>query len=416
MKVSDQYQKIVFSHIEKISKSVRPVVIFGAGRAGWYIMKVLEHFNVPIAAFSANDPDNPNTYFDYPVLSPDDIAEKFPDAHVFLGLFIPDTASAISEQFQHLGFQHVHYDTAAFLFVYFVAVAGRICDREILANSVHILFENYKEGTIHYGSTRENYFVSPFVTSVITQKCSLRCRDCAQLIPYYKDPVHFSVESIINDLKQYAKAFDVVPEISLHGGEPFLHPDIDVICREAAAIPNIVFISFITNGTVVLPEDELQQLSACGADVHQSGGYGHLSRKRVALTEAFRRHSIYSDIMFCSPTEMWTQAPPHSKRGRSAAVNNEIYKTCTSSKTCCQIMNGELHRCSLSMHGTHQGLFPKYEDDFVRLHEPDMPDGILTTKIREFLERDQALAVCDYCDPDGGMVVPPAIQLPRNCG
>jgi organic radical activating enzyme len=411
--ISDEYQRRVYSHIDEIKESGKPVVIFGTGRAGWYIMKVLEHYDVPIASFSVNDPGNQNTYFEYPVLPPSDIVGKFPDARVFLGLFMPDTAAAIGEQFRQLNFQHVHYDMAAFLFTFFVAVAGRICDREILAKSIHILFENYKEGQIHYGLTRGNYFVSPFVTSVITQKCSLRCRDCAQLIPHYKAPTHFSVESVINDLRQYAKAFDVVPEISLHGGEPFLHPDIDAICREAAAIPNIVFISFVTNGTIILSEDKLQQLSACGADVHQSGGYGQLSKKRDELTEAFRSHGIYSDIMFCSPTEMWTQAPPYRKHARPAAANNEIYNNCVSSKTCCQIMKGELHRCALSMHGTHQGLFPECKDDFVRLHEPDMPDSVLTAKIRDFLNRHRALIVCDYCDPDGGTLVPPAIQLPR---
>ena len=379
-------------------------------------MKVLEHYDVPIAAFSANDPGSPNAYFGYPVLSPNDVAGKFSDALVFLGLFMPDTAAAISEQFLLLNLPHVYYDTAAFLFIFFVTVAGRECDRGILAESIRMLFENYKEGAIHYGYTRDNYFVSPFVTSVITQKCTLRCRDCAQLIPYYKAPVHFSVESVVTDLKQYAKAFDVVPEISLHGGEPFLHPGVDAICKEAAAIPNIVFISFVTNGTIMLPEDKLQQLSACGADVHQSGGYGQLSRKRDALTEAFQRQGIYSDIMFCSPTEMWTQAPPQRKHARPVAENDKIYGRCVSSKTCCQIMNGELHRCALSMHGTHQGLFPKCETDFVRLHGPKIPDSVLIPKIRDFLNQDRALSVCDYCDPDGGTVVPPAIQLPRNCG
>jgi len=412
--MSDQYRQNVLSHVEEIKKSGRPVVIFGTGRAGWYIMKVFEHYDVPIAVFSANDPGDKNTYFDYPVLSPKEIAEKLPNAYVFIGLFMPNTAAAINEQFRQINLHNVYYDMAAFLFTFFVAVAGRICDEDILARSIHILFENYKEGQIHYGLTRGDYFVSPFVTSVITQKCTLRCRDCAQLIPYYDAPVHFSKESVINDLRQYAKAFDVVPEISLHGGEPFLHPEIDAICKEVAAIANIVFVSFITNGTIMLPDDKLQQLSACGADVHQSGGYGQLSRKRDALTEAFDRHGIYSDIHFCSPTEMWTHVPPYRKHDRPVAENNEIYKRCMSSKTCAQIMNGELQRCGLSMHGTHQGLFPKSENDCVQLHDPDMPDDALVTEIRDFLNRDRAITVCDYCDLDGGTLVAPAIQLPRS--
>ncbi len=34
--------------------------------------------------------------------------------------------------------------------------------------------------------------------------------------------------------------------------------------------------------------------------------------------------------------------------------------------------------------------------------------------IPDFLNRDCALSVCDYCDPAGGTWVPPAIQLNGN--
>lgn len=414
MDISKQYQQRLSSYIDEIKNSGKQVVIFGTGRAGWYIMKVLEFFDIPISAFSDNDSRKQTSYCNYQVRSPNDIAKEFHNAYVILGVFIPNTANIIKKQFHQLDLQHVHYDMEAFLFAFIVSVAGRKCDKRVLAESIHILFENYKEGAIHYGRTKEKYFVSPFVTSVITQKCSLRCRDCAQLIPYYKSPINFKIESIIDDLKQYSKAFDVVPEISLHGGEPFLHPDIKEICKGVAAIPNIVFISFITNGTILPAEDTLKQLSSCGADVHQSGGYGALSKKKAELAEAFSRHNIYSDILFCSPTEMWTRSTPYKQHFRDDTVNAELYKACVSTKTCCQIMNGELHRCALSMHGSHQGLFPKCENDFVRLHEPIMPEGAQIAKIRGFLDRDRAISVCDYCDPDGGTLVPPAIQLSRG--
>ncbi|MBF0329421.1 MAG: radical SAM protein [Nitrospirae bacterium] len=411
--IAEQYKQRVSSYIEEIKVSGEPVVIFGAGRAGWHIMKVLEYHKVSVTAFSDNDPAKQKTYYNCQVLSPEEIARRFPGGRVFLGLFVPDTARSIKKHFQLLNFRKIHYDTAAFFFVFLVEVAGRICDEEKLARSIQILFENYEEGATHYGYTKKNYFVSPFVTSVITQKCSLRCRDCAQLIPYYENPVHFSAESVIDDLTRYAEAFDVVPEISFHGGEPFLHPYLKDICLQAAAIPNIIFISFVTNGTIMPSEDTLRVLSSCGADVHQSGGYGPLSRKQDALFEAFGRHNIYSDVMFCLPTEMWIQSSPYNKHARPAAINKELYKKCVSGKICCQIMDGELHRCPLSAHGGRQGLVPLNTADFVRLHGSGRSESGLTSDIRAFLTREQAISACDYCDPEGGTLVPPAIQLPR---
>ncbi len=402
------------SCLETIQSSEKPVIVFGASRAGWYIMKVLEHHHLPIAAFSDNDPCKQKIYHGYPVLSPGDACRRFPDAVVLLGIFVPGTAVAVQRQFYSLNCENVFFEMPAFLFSFLTTVVRRCCDNKILAKSVQTLFDNYNEGSLHYGYTENGCFVSPFATSVITQKCSLQCRDCAQFIPYYKTPVHFPVESIVADLKQYAKAFDLVPEISLHGGEPFLHPGLREICKEAAAIPNIVFISFVTNGTILPPEETLKEMSACGADVHQSGGYGALSRKRAELFEAFQRHNIYSDILFCSPTEKWIQPPPLRKHGRSLSANDELYGRCVGSKTCCQIMDGELHRCAVSMHGMHQERFPHFEEDYVRLQAPNMSDGALTDKIRDFLTRKRALSVCDYCDPSGGTLVAPAIQLSRR--
>jgi len=414
LSLSEKYRIKIKNYVDFIKLSGKPVVIFGAGRAGWYIMKVLEYLSVPIAAFSDNNPAKQNLFCDYRVFSPGEIYRMYPDALVFSGIFVPTSADAVLAQFQEIGIREVHYEMPSFLFYFLISVAGRVCNQDILAESIRILFENYKEGVAHYGSTKDNYFVSPYVTSVITQKCSLRCRDCAQLIPYYRNPVNYPVDKVISDLKKYAGAFDVVPEISLHGGEPFLHPDIAEICRAAAAIPNIVFISFITNGTILPKKEVMLALASSGADVHQSGGYGKLSKKQKALTLAFQKHGIYSDILYCSPTEMWVKPPPFRKLCRPDIENDEIYRKCISTNTCCQIMGGELHRCALSMHGMHQGLFPGCGHDFVRLDDEGVDKIALAIKIREFMNRDRALSACDYCDPAGGTLVPPAIQLHKN--
>lgn len=413
MEISDKYYNIVQVHVERIKRTRKPVVIFGAGRGGWYIMKVLEHFGVSITAFADNDSNKHGMYYDYSVHSAADVAGKYSDGDVFLGCFTPCTANAIREQLIGLKCQDISCDLESFLFVYLTVVAARECDFEALARSIQVLFKSYSEGANHYGYTAGKYFVSPFVTSVITQKCTLRCRDCAQLIPYYESPAHYRLETIIRDIKSYASAFDVVPEISLHGGEPFLHPQIDRICYEVSRIPNIVFINFITNGTLLPSAATMKKLSACGADIHQSD-YASLSMKQDIVLSACRDHNIYCDILYTNPSKMWTRPGPFTQHSRSLEENTDIYKKCVSSKICCQIMDGELHRCALSMHGSHQGVFPRCEADFVRLDAPNRTNDALKAEIRSFISPGRTLTVCDYCDPSNGVEVPAAIQLPRN--
>ena len=410
---SQEYRRTILTHVQNIFHSGKPALISGAGRAGWYIMRVLEFHGVTIAGFVDNDLTKRTGFCGYPVILPKEITLE-PKPYLFLGVFLPKTGAAIRSQFESAGIREVFFDTAAFLYSYLVDVAGRNCDNETLAQSIFALFDNYLDGSEKYGFSQSGFFVSPFVTSVITQKCSLRCRDCAQLIPYYQKPVHFTPEVITRDIRRYASAFDVVPEISLHGGEPFLHPDLPEICRQVSEVSNVVFISFVTNGTILPSEETLKALADCGADVHISGGYGDLSTRREELAEALRRHGVYSDTLFCLPTEMWSQPAPVFSRARLHKENDAMYNLCVSTTICCQLMNGELHRCPLSMHATNQGKVPKNADDFVVLNTVDSNREKLICNIRSLVTRTEALTVCDYCDPESTVSVTPAVQLQQQ--
>lgn len=417
MKRAEEYAKRVEAHVEAIRREGGVAIIHGAGRAGWYVKRVLEHFGVRIAAYSDNRPEaHPGGYFDCVVRSPADLVADFPRAYVVVAVFVSSTADGVTHQLRNLGWRAVYHDMPAFLYVFLVEVAGRQCDHNVLADSIHMMFQHYELGPAHYGYTPEKFFVSPFVTSVITQKCSLRCRDCGQLIPYYQRAVNFTSDAIVADLKQYARAFDVVPEISLHGGEPFLHPAVGRICREVSAIPNIVFVSFVTNGTLLPSEETLRILASSGADVHVSGGYGELSGQLDAVLSACSVHGVFADVLYCSEARMWTRPAAVMPHRRSVVANDEIFGKCVATNLCCQIMDGQLHRCPFSMHGSHQGRFLCQDSDFVRLHDSaaGVDHGIGT--IRSFLTRKSALSVCDYCDPSGATLVPPAIQLSRSGG
>ena len=413
MEYAEAYHQELSKILGEITECQRPLVIFGADRAGWYAMKVLEHHGISVTAFADNDPCKQGTYNGYRVFQIDQVAKEYPDAYVILGVFIRRTAEALKVKLREAGLHKICYATPAFIFSYMVDMARRECDHDTFARSLGIMFRNYAAGDNHYGYIEGNYFVSPFVTGVITQKCSLRCRDCGQRIPYYSQPVNYPVENIVNDIRRYAAAFDVVPEISLQGGEPFMHPDVAEICRQVARIANIVFISFITNGTILPSKSQLNQLASCGADVHQSD-YGELSRKKDRVAAACRSQNVYSDILYTRSNMMWERWAPFRKHHRNPQENDRIYQGCISTKLCCQIMAGELHRCSVSMHGSHQGLVPKNDEDYICLHDDNASDDEMSSRIRKFLSQRKALTVCDYCDPGNWEEVPRAIQISRN--
>jgi hypothetical protein len=120
---------------------------------------------------------------------------------------------------------------------------------------------------------------------------------------------------------------------------------------------------------------------------------------------------VYSDIVYTTASGNWMRMPETKKHNRTKELNDEIYSECVNSKLCCQIMDGELHRCPYSMHSTRIGRIPKIEDDHVKLLRTSNEDASLVDDVRAFLTRKDALSACDYCDPRNSVEVKPAIQI-----
>lgn len=53
---------------------------------------------------------------------------------------------------------------------------------------------------------------------VTTEKCSLRCKDCSNLIPYYKKPINIDMDESLEALDRFFDAIDFLSEIRVLGG------------------------------------------------------------------------------------------------------------------------------------------------------------------------------------------------------
>lgn len=413
LNLEDFYKKRIIELAAQLREQKRPILLFGAGRASWYVLQVLGHLEIDIAGIMDNNPDRQGTFHKCAVSSVETMAAAFPDAVVLIGVFMPRTAETISDQLKQYHLLDSRYMMAEFLYFYFMEVASRKCDTTLFAESIKTLFEYY-ESSPFPNASGFNKHISPSVTGYITLHCTLSCRDCGSLIPYYRNPVHIDPDSVVEDIRRFAAAFDLVPEVSLSGGEPFLHPKFHEICLEISRIPNIVFINFTTNGTLIPSEEQLRTLSSCGADIHQSD-YGNLSTNQETLFKRFAYHSIYCDINYVNQSHKWFPRPEYMKKNRTGDENDEIFRKCVKSNCfCLQIMGGELHRCPFSLNGMHQQKLGKFPEDYVNLNAEAYDSGSIAGKIRSLAFRERALSACDYCHLWESEFVDPAIQIPRS--
>ena len=92
---------------------------------------------------------------------------------------------------------------------------------------------------------------------VLTEKCTLKCVDCSNLMQYYKNPIDSEHESLVDNLNLFMNTIDYVHELRLIGGEPLMYRKIDEIINLLLGYKNFGKVVIFTNGTIVPRENVL---------------------------------------------------------------------------------------------------------------------------------------------------------------
>lgn len=78
-----------------------------------------------------------------------------------------------------------------------------------------------------------------YVELPITTKCSLRCKNCANLIQYYEYGEFLDGKSLINDVYRLCQITEKIEMFRILGGEPLLHPQLKEILEGIKKNDNI---------------------------------------------------------------------------------------------------------------------------------------------------------------------------------
>lgn len=93
---------------------------------------------------------------------------------------------------------------------------------------------------------------------LVTTLCTLKCKECSCLIPYYKKERHIlplSFDKFKEEFDAILEAVDLIYCFIPLGGEPFMAKDLHKMVEYATAKPQILHIQIVTNGTLI-PQQE----------------------------------------------------------------------------------------------------------------------------------------------------------------
>ncbi|MCR4657564.1 MAG: radical SAM protein, partial [Lachnospiraceae bacterium] len=198
------------------------------------------------------------------------------------------------------------------------------------------------------------------VDVVITECCTLKCRDCANLMQYYKYPEVFNIKNIMLYFDKLLDSIDLLLEMRILGGEPFIHKKIADLLSYYLNNDKIERITIYTNSTLLPNDETLEVMKHEKIGVHMSN-YGYVSKKLSELDQVLTEHGINHYI---HNYDKWHDLGGLNKRHFSEQTLMSMYKTCIMAK-CLSFYRGRLYTCPRAGNGERIGAFINYEHEYV---------------------------------------------------
>lgn len=100
-----------------------------------------------------------------------------------------------------------------------------------------------------------------FCELIITTRCNLLCPSCSNLMPQLKERAKdIDCTSIIETIDNLMNNFDVIYNLQIQGGEPFLHPDLCTIVSRVLQYEKRIKNIWIMSNGLLMPTNELISL------------------------------------------------------------------------------------------------------------------------------------------------------------
>ncbi len=264
------------------------------------------------------------------------------------------------------------------------------------------------------------FFYLKAVELVITSRCTLRCRYCANLMPYYKQPYDFDTAQLLQDIEDLMQVVSRINVISVIGGEPLLHDGLAVIVKRLAEEKRIREVLIVSNGTL-LPSAELWSVLKHRKVLLRVSNYYPRSRKLNDLADLCRREGVRCEV----DSRLWHDPGFSSIPETDPDELKRRFQNCFAQ--CREFLDGEFHLCPPSANGVQVGLVPRDPSSCVEVRTELRQSGAdaVRKKMRALLNASSVRA-CAYCRSNmdgkshvvesGGNQIPPGWYLnPSSC-
>lgn len=404
--IAQEEMTMIVNRVECVSMNTLqstsiPVIVFGAGIVGQLLVHELTRLGVTVSCFADNSTAKAGTIVsNLEVIAAATLKTRYAEA-IFI-ISVADVRDIVT-QLKHAGYP------------LWVAGSDVLRGKDYLSFQTEASreFVEFAVGACmqcqdSYLHTERLFFHS--VDIVITERCSLKCRDCSNLMQYYDQPQNAGIEEIVQSIDAFCAVVDDIHEFRVIGGEPFMNKQYPVIIRHLIEKQNVHRIVIYTNGTIVPRGEQLESLRHEKVMILLTD-YGPLSPKSTELINLMKQNGIG---YFARPADGWSECSSIMPHHRDEAAQKELFTSCCA-KNLYTLSEGKLYRCPFVANAVRLGAIPDFPGDQVDIFSLS---HVGRDEIRHQIDRladVDYLKSCDFCTgrPLDAPTVTPAIQATK---
>jgi hypothetical protein len=382
-------------NLKQIGNSGQKIVIFGRGVVGKLALYALTNLGLKVDYFiDSNEKLQNSHYFDIPTIAPSALKKIDPDAHVFIA---HNYLISAENTLINLGIKNYYTCTELWKKTDFKTKNESI-DLNLPMLKIERMIEIHHFSYLKALGLEQNTLNVKHIDIMVTERCSMKCKDCANLMQYYHKPANSEFETLSKSIDRFMECVDMVYEFRVLGGDPFMNKEMYKTVNKLSSLEKVKSVVIYTNATI-LPKNENFSCLKHEKVRLQITNYGsELSRKHDELVNLL----IENKIKYVTErVKKWDDIGVLKHEEKNENQLNKLFMDCCANDLF-TILNGKLYKCPVSANGTNLNAFPYHEDiDGINLVDDNIEMSDLKIKLRMFYNNNKYVTACNYCKGRG---------------
>jgi|TARA_B110001452_G_scaffold253508_1_gene244289 organic radical activating enzyme len=364
------------------------VVIFGFGTLGKLSKKVLNKLEIKVDYFCDSDVrKHGEVYESIEVISIDSLNKLDKNTNIFIS---HDYFLAVMPNLEKNNFQNIFTTTELLDY----PNAMDMYEGNLYPLKLKRRIDFYNEMSKKSEYTSSGVLKIKSVDIQITEKCSLKCKDCSNLMQYYTKPQDSEINQLFKSIDNLMSVVDHVNEFRVLGGDPFMNKEMHKVVNKLSKFKNNSRIVIYTNATILPKGDQLDCLrnEKVGLEITN---YGEASRQHDALVALCDKEGIEYSTIKCETWQDCGRIIPHSQKSEKEIINQ--FNNCCNSDLI-TLLHGKLYRCPFSANGNNLKAFNENSSDIIDLTKDYDTKESLKKMVKDLCYNKKFLNACFSCN------------------